>query len=903
MRTVKRSLAGLLFLVPAVSFASGVAADDAARAALAWIDRGYALGRFPADCAVAGVDEAEDPSSGARLWVVRFEGGGYVVLSADDRIDPVLAFSETGSGLEQDDRNPLWTLLRGDVAAREAAAGVSRTAPAGARGAEAARLRRGAAAPTESQRKWAELLSEDAGRRPLRRDGASSAVTASEVRVEPFVLSKWNQFTVDNVPVESNGLACYNYYTPGNYLCGCVATAGAQLMRYWRWPQAAVPASVRACAIDHSPFQATMGGYAYDWASMPLDPLHEPNLTEAQRAAIGRLTYDVSASIGTDWRNWTGGTNSTANLFGLSLRLSDTFGYASVVSAGFDDDYPWSSETLQRIVIPNCDARTPVAMGIRIDKDHGHVAVVDGCGWSGGTFCVHLNVGASGAGDAWYIPPDISFENLAFHTVDQFVFNVFPTNTGSIFSGRVLDSNGAAVDGAAVTLSGGAGSAVKTATTDAKGVYAFIAPAGSYRVLAVKEGYAADARVRVGETVGVRIVDEYGWQVESKVSTIGNSWTNDLVLAGMVSAATPVLSPEGCFFHPTTNVVVSCDDGDATIRYTLDGTDPTESSPICTGTVRVEDTATLKVRAFAVGKNASPVASASFVYDGYDEMGNPDPKGDRFDNPIPIAGAAGSRHIDDNSVYTLEPGEPDHTGGYAEEDWGPFRTIWYRWTAPGSGTMVFQSTSKDYFVEDDMTNYVANYTALAVYVGDSLSSAVQIAFEESDEDDYDYTTTLSIDVVQGTTYRIVGMNLYYEDDTGDFSLSWSGNLSVAVKTPYETWAEAYGRGGPALVEGGGVENAFRYVFGEPDPAECFSPISGIESGTAGLPVLSFPPVVNTAGVSLKVLSTTNLADWSSAAVSERDFFVDVYGRMTMSDTDPCRFYRLKATVEMSSVEE
>ena len=133
------------FLLPAALFAAEVSTDDAARAAAAWVDRGYAMGKLPAGRAVAAVDEVEDPDTGARLLVAKFDGGGFVVLSADDLVDPVLAFSETGDGLDPDENNPFWSLLRGDIAAREAAAGVDRgsTAKGGAatRGASARRSR------------------------------------------------------------------------------------------------------------------------------------------------------------------------------------------------------------------------------------------------------------------------------------------------------------------------------------------------------------------------------------------------------------------------------------------------------------------------------------------------------------------------------------------------------------------------------------------------------------------------------------------------------------------------------------------------------------------------------------------------------------------------------------------
>ena len=115
-----------LLLLPAALLASVVSTDDAARAAKAWVDRGYAMGKLPAGREIAAVDEVEDPATGARLLVAKLEGGGFVVLSADDLVDPVLAFSETGDGLDLDENNPFWALLAGDIAAREAAAGVVR---------------------------------------------------------------------------------------------------------------------------------------------------------------------------------------------------------------------------------------------------------------------------------------------------------------------------------------------------------------------------------------------------------------------------------------------------------------------------------------------------------------------------------------------------------------------------------------------------------------------------------------------------------------------------------------------------------------------------------------------------------------------------------------------------------
>ena len=116
------------------------------------------------------------------------------------------------------------------------------------------------------------------------------------------------------------------------------------------------------------------------------------------------------------------------------------------------------------------------------------------------------------------------------------------------------------------------------------------------------------------------------------------------------------------------------------------------------------------------------------------------------------------------------------------------------------------------------------------------------------------------------------------------------------KTPYETWADNNVSGGAPDEVTGGVENVFRYVFGK--PTEAFSPILSAMPGAGGGSVLRLPGVVNTQGVTLKVLSTTDLSDWDSQAVSERTVTVGSDGTVTLPDDGGAvRFFRLKAEVE------
>ncbi len=229
----------VLFLLASAMVSAIRAAEitdaQAAVAVQAWIDEGSSMGRL----ANAEVDSSAtvETASGARLHIVKLAGGGFVITSADDRVDPVIAFSPTGTDLVQDASNPFWALLSGDIAARERAAGV--TASPTLRTTMSAEA--DGETPTKAQSRWAELLGKAAGGRAGASARAKSiraaATSVSDVRVDSFVQSRWNQLTHNN---STTGDPCYNYYTPNNYVCGCVATAGAQLMRYWQWPTTSV---------------------------------------------------------------------------------------------------------------------------------------------------------------------------------------------------------------------------------------------------------------------------------------------------------------------------------------------------------------------------------------------------------------------------------------------------------------------------------------------------------------------------------------------------------------------------------------------------------------------------------------------------------------------------------------
>ncbi len=81
------------------------------------------------------------------------------------------------------------------------------------------------------------------------------------------------------------------------------------------------------------------------------------------------------------------------------------------------------------------------------------------------------------------------------------------------------------------------------------------------------------------------------------------------------SVATPTISPNGGTYYSTQSIHIACPTTDATIRYTLDGTDPVVSSPIYSSPIGISSNTTVKAQAFKTKMKASAIASVDYSFD------------------------------------------------------------------------------------------------------------------------------------------------------------------------------------------------------------------------------------------------------------------------------------------------
>jgi hypothetical protein len=863
---VRRVFVALSVAMASVSISAvEVTAQQAKTAVDRWLVNAPSLG-----CRLGGAVESVrtcTATNGAQFHVAKVAGGGFVVTSADTSLEPIVAFA-SGGDLEESDANPLWVLLRRDFAAR------AQSANPGGAGRRRAGAGMSSAAQTENEAKWARLLG--GGTRTMSADG-DGIDTVSDLRVAPLVQSMWGQEGVAGSP-------CFNYYTPGNYPCGCVATVGAQIMRYFMWP--AVTTTIpqftnQYCSISNAEtvvvrnITLTTQGGSYDWSMMPL----VPNVTtsDAERRAIGKLTSDIGICSSMSYSPDGSGTGG----YMLAHTLTNHFGYASALAAQWRNSDQSGSDAFRNALLSNFDAGLPVMLSLN-GIIGGHAIIGDGYGYSGGALFIHMNFGWMGIGDAWYSPPDLDTgDGYAFNIVDGFVFNILPQLPPStvICSGRVLDAGGNPVVGALVTwrqsgAATGSGSAVET---DSKGIYALMLQPGSYVVTANYGALSSSISVTLQANRATKTQPPNTYYYNPAPS-IGNRCGKDITLSGVASVAVPEFDPPSCLFYPTTNVTITCATPGATIRYTLDGTEPTSTSPVYTGPIAISDDTVITAKAWASGMNPSAAISVTYTYDASQGA----PKGDYFADPIIISGANGSRVVQDNSAYTVETGEPWHTlngGRYYYQ----YKTIWYEWTAPGSGTMTFTS--------DLVNNRYGTY--LAVYVGDSLASLNRICYalwtdgQVPDADGlYNCAPAVAtVNVEQGVTYRIVGM-VQAAGLCDAFSLTWSGNLTVVPTATGNTpepvpyaWLQGYFPGNHSSADydaiairdddGDGYLNWEEYVL-QTNPTNAASGLKVSIRMESGVPHVEYTPSTFLSGYHAVIKGTNDLGaspgNWATVTV-------------------------------------
>ena len=462
---------------------------------------------------------------------VNMPEGGFVIIAGDTDLGSVVAFSDTGT-FEDKEGTPLYDILVADMSGR--------------------------------------ISNADGYSKRPKSVGEDGLETLSDIRVAPITQAKWSQGTF--------GLGnAFNLYTPNNAPCGCVATAFITVMRHWCEPKTAVAPMTKMCWIGSSKTERQMIGGTYDWDMMPLEQSYDT--TDEERAAIGKLAYDMSLAMHT----WYGNTASAAYGELAAKALATDFGYANVqiydnYSANLDSKNILSSKEYRNAILASLDAGMPVVVGIAVPSVVEHEVVIDGYGYtgSGSLFC-HLNCGWTGQADLWYNIIAVGVvDPYFFNVIEDVSYNIHPTVTGDVISGRVLTESGLPVPGVTVKMVKSGSKVEEETVTNDKGMFSFrFTGMGTFNLSASDSTYGSALRKVVVDAASEDT--QYDFDEDSynlllgadrnhkklNLGVVANRWGEDLVLKEGGYTEPPFTADNAAVFD---GCVLSGDDIKGTIQ-------------------------------------------------------------------------------------------------------------------------------------------------------------------------------------------------------------------------------------------------------------------------------------------------------------------------------------------------
>ena len=260
-------------------------------------------------------------------YVFNNDAGGFVIIAGDDAVTPVLGYTSTGSFDAENLPDGLKDLLKS--------------------------YERQIAALGDSYQ-------------------ANQTATRAAFTGEKLLnTAKWNQ---------SNP---FNKYTPSNYVTGCVATAGAIVMKYHGYP--AKGTGSHSYTWNGKTVSASFE-HTYDWANMPAE---YDGTNDAAFDGVARLMADLGVAVEMKYNK----TGSGAYIGNLVTALQKYYGYSKLSHLMAIEDVgaeAWNGRLREEI-----DANRPVLYAASDpNTGGGHAFVIDGykdesfsVNWGWGGYC------------------------------------------------------------------------------------------------------------------------------------------------------------------------------------------------------------------------------------------------------------------------------------------------------------------------------------------------------------------------------------------------------------------------------------------------------------------------------------------------------------------------------------
>jgi hypothetical protein len=259
-------------------------------------------------------------------YVFNNDAGGFVIIAGDDAVTPVLGYTSTGSFDAENLPDGLKDLLK------------------------------------SYERQIAAL-----GDNYVANQTATRAAFTGEKLLKT---AEWNQ------------MAPFNKYTPNNYVTGCVATAGAIVMKHHGYP--AKGTGSHSYTWNGKTLSANFE-HTYDWASMPAK---YDGTNDAAFDGVARLMSDLGVAVEMRYAK----NGSGAYIGDLVTALQKYYGYSKLSHLMAIEDVgaeAWNAKLRGEI-----DANRPILYSASDASAGGHSFIIDGykdesfsVNWGWGGYC------------------------------------------------------------------------------------------------------------------------------------------------------------------------------------------------------------------------------------------------------------------------------------------------------------------------------------------------------------------------------------------------------------------------------------------------------------------------------------------------------------------------------------
>ena len=306
------------------------------------------------------------------------EGKGFVIIAADDCVTPVLGYSYDNNFATENLPHNLKDWL--DSYAEQIRAVVI----------ERAKVSK------EIQQKWDCL-----------KQGQTLPIR-SETTVNPLIATHWNQnYPYNNLcPADSNAIEQAGGYA----YAGCVATAMAQIMKYWTYPEHGT--NSHSYIPEHHPEYGTQfadfSTATYQWATMPYNDSSEE---------IAQLIYHCGVSVEMDYGPNGSFASTTGGFPSAEQAYKTFFDYKTTLHS--EDKLNHSDSEWISILKTELNAARPIHYR-GANTDGGHSFICDGYDNSD---LFHFNWGWSGNNDGYYY-----INTILYPTNQRAIIGIEPNN-------------------------------------------------------------------------------------------------------------------------------------------------------------------------------------------------------------------------------------------------------------------------------------------------------------------------------------------------------------------------------------------------------------------------------------------------------------------------------------------